>query len=113
MVITLPWPPSALSPNSRMYWRKKNPIKVAYREECYRIVKAGQKNMPTGFIPVEITFCPPNARPRDLDNCLAAAKSGIDGLCQALGINDKNLRPITIDFGPIKRNGEVQICLKI
>jgi crossover junction endodeoxyribonuclease RusA len=111
MKIYLPWPPSKLSPNSRTYWRAKNPIKVAYREECYRIARNKQEQIKGDLFRVTITFHPPDRRSRDLDNVLASAKSGIDGVCMALGINDKQLRPITLDWGTVRRNGEIEICL--
>jgi len=39
-----------------------------------------------------ITFDPPDRRPRDDDNVLAAFKSGRDGIADALGIDDRALR---------------------
>lgn len=57
-------------------------------------------------------FCPPNKLYRDLDNTLASAKSGIDGVCAALGINDKNLRPITLDWGKQITGGLIEIQLE-
>ena len=37
---------------------------------------------------LKITFAPPNRRARDLDNLLASLKSGLDGLCDVLGVDD-------------------------
>jgi crossover junction endodeoxyribonuclease RusA len=37
-------------------------------------------------------------RHRDLDNCLAAAKPQIDGIADALGVNDRRFRPILVDY---------------
>lgn len=111
-MIELPWFPPELSPNKRIYWRAKNPIKAAYRDQCARIVglrhglhaPAGTKHMP-----ISIVFHPPDKRSRDLDNCLAGFKAGIDGLSMAMGLNDKNFRPITIDFGDVVKNGKIVI----
>src|SRR3546814_725172 len=44
-------------------------------------------------LPVKITFCPPDRRHRDDDNMIASFKSGRDGMCEALGLNDRLLRP--------------------
>lgn len=33
---------------------------------------------------------PPNRRAHDLDNCLARMKSGLDGLADVLGVDDKH-----------------------
>lgn len=37
---------------------------------------------------VEITFCPPDKRRRDVDNMLASIKSGLDGISDATGVDD-------------------------
>ena len=37
---------------------------------------------------LKITFVPPNRRASDLDNMLASLKSGLDGLCDVLGVDD-------------------------
>src|SRR3546814_8129920 len=53
-------------------------------------------------LPVKITFCPPDRRHRDDDNMIASFKSGRDGMCEALGINDRLLRPEYHFSDPIK-----------
>ena len=35
-----------------------------------------------------IEFYPPDKRKRDIDNMLASSKAGIDGIAQAIGIDD-------------------------
>lgn len=37
---------------------------------------------------VALVFYPPNRRAFDLDNMLARMKSGLDGLCDVLGVDD-------------------------
>jgi crossover junction endodeoxyribonuclease RusA len=49
---------------------------------------------------LKITFVPPTRQARDLDNCLAAIKSGIDGMADALKVNDRDFRPLTVDIAP-------------
>ena len=39
---------------------------------------------------LSIEFVPPNRRGFDLDNLLARLKSGLDGLSDVLGVNDRN-----------------------
>lgn len=112
MRLYLPWPPKQLSPNSRTYWRAKNPIKAAYRDQCYLITRSKRAQIKGDLFRVTITFYPPDNRHRDLDNCMASIKSGLDGVCMALGINDKQLRPITLDWGQVKRGGEIEIVLE-
>lgn len=53
---------------------------------------------------LKITFYPPTKANRDIDNCLASIKAGLDGIADGLAINDKFFRPITIDFGETDKN---------
>ena len=41
-----------------------------------------------------MTFIPPDKRSYDRDNLVARMKSGIDGLADALGINDKRFNTV-------------------
>ncbi len=113
--LVLPWFPSELRPNASSpgNWRKKQTAAKKYRELCGWIAKAEiPAAVPAGNIHLFVKFCPPSNRKMDLDNCLAAIKSGIDGICDAWNINDSNLRPITIDFGTVIKDGRIEICLK-
>lgn len=112
MKFYLPWPPAELSPNSRVYWRKKNPIKAAYRDQCYYLALPKRGEIHQGLVKATFIFYPPDNRARDLDNILASCKPLGDGVCQALGINDKHLRPITLDWGVTKRGGEIELILE-
>ena len=44
--------------------------------------------VPAGRALLSLEFIPPDRRRRDDDNCIAAFKSGRDGVAQALGIDD-------------------------
>ncbi len=63
-------------------------------------------------VSLEITFHPPDERRRDLDNCLASIKLGLDGIAEALGIDDRHFHPITIDWGEVVKGGRVDILIK-
>jgi len=113
MRIFLPWPPKELQPNSGGHYAKKFKAIKKYREDCQICAMAlVRKRTFTGNIPTMIIFHPPDERHRDLDNALASVKRGLDGVCIALGINDKHLRPITLDWGQVKRGGEIEIRLE-
>ena len=117
--ITLPWPPKELSPNARLHWSKLARAKKAYRYACavqakaqgaqritadklasarraYRHVCAvqakvqGVKRIPAGKLHVSLTFYAPTRRAFDLDNALARMKSGLDGLADVLGVDDRH-----------------------
>lgn len=89
MVISLPWPPSELSPNARVHWSVKAKHSKWYRTECHLLtLKAGIK-APAGKAVLSLEFVPPDRRARDDDNLIAAFKSGRDGIAAALGVDDR------------------------
>ncbi|MDE2098921.1 MAG: endodeoxyribonuclease RusA [Patescibacteria group bacterium] len=88
--VILPFPPSPLSPNSRLHWRRVATVKKAYRHACWALAKeAGLKVDWEGKIHVFMDFYPPDRRHRDDDNMVAAFKAGRDGIADALGVDDK------------------------
>lgn len=91
MQLTLPWPPTALSPNTRQHWSALARAKKSYRAACAWTAKEqGARPMVAQRLHLTITFVPPNRRAHDLDNCLARIKSGLDGLADVLGVDDKH-----------------------
>lgn len=88
--VTLPWPPSALSPNARAHWSVLAKAKKSYRSECAWQAKVqGLGRIEADRLHVSLVFVPPNRRGFDLDNLLARMKSGLDGLADVLGVDDK------------------------
>lgn len=88
-MIVLPWPPRELSPNARVHWAAKGRAAKAYRSACFWIAKRDGKRLEhDGRVHVVVEFVPPDRRSRDRDNMLASIKSGLDGVAEALGVND-------------------------
>lgn len=91
MILTLPWPPATLSPNARVHHMAHYKARKAYREACaWQAVAQGVKKIEAPRLHLTLTFVPPNRRAHDLDNCLASIKSGLDGLADVLGVDDKH-----------------------
>lgn len=91
--VTLPWPPKALSPNSRTHWAKKSPITKAYKRACWALTLEAAMVVPDSpKLALWLDFYPPDRRHRDDDNMVASFKAGRDGIAQALGIDDKRFR---------------------
>lgn len=91
MIITLPWPPTQLSPNARTHWRVLAKVKKAYREACYLSAKEqGVKPLAAAKLHLTLTFHAPTRRAFDLDNALARCKAGLDGLSDAIGVDDEH-----------------------
>ena len=100
--VVLGWPPSDLSPNARLHWAKLARAKKQYRQACLSVTKEqlkneknkkNSKNIPERLV-LEMTFIPPDRRSYDRDNLVARMKSGIDGLSDALRINDKRFNTV-------------------
>lgn len=99
--IRLPWPKPALSPNARLHWSQASKAKKAYRHSCWgeaalvlcaaaadhaRIIQWTDQGR---TLMVDLEFTPPDRRSYDEDNLIARMKSGLDGVADALGVNDK------------------------
>ena len=64
-----------------------------------------------GRVHAIITFHPPDKRRRDLDNMLSSFKSGIDGIVDAIGVDDSDWT-ITISKGEPVIGGKVVVEIK-
>lgn len=109
--LILVWPPSILNPNVHVHWSKKHRAKVDLKEAWYYDTKShGVELDPGKRYRADVVFCPPDNRVRDFDNLLRACKSGMDGMCTALRIDDSQIRPVP-DWGPVVENGKVEITI--
>ncbi len=113
--VELPWPPRVLWPNKRSFWASKARAVLQARTcACEETILAawaqGQGaetiDLARAEIPVEITFHPPNRQRRDRDNQSASCKAYLDGLADAMGIDDAKFVP-TPHQGDVRRGGQV------
>lgn len=89
MIVIYPWMPKELSPNVRVHWAVLAKYKKQYMEACYFLSKEAKLPQVKGDrAHLEITFVKPDKRKRDLDNCLASFKAGLDGISEAIGLDD-------------------------
>lgn len=116
-VIRFLWPDSALLPNRRLgkHWTSTNTAKVKAKESAYYATKQaiGAWKAPDGPTHLSILFCPPDKRHRDLDNCLSSCKAMLDGMAQALQIDDSRFRPVMLDWGPSGKPGCVIVAVGV
>ncbi len=63
-----------------------------------------------GKIAARITFYPPDKRHRDADNMVASIKSALDGIADALGVNDRRFQP-SFHFEDFDGRGRVEVAL--
>lgn len=102
MIIALPYPHKALWPNGRSHWGAKAKQTKDHRTWAFMATKAA---LPVCFksngerIPVRLVVSSKGSGPLpDKDNCLAAAKAYLDGIAEALGINDSLFDPQPVHF---------------
>jgi len=110
--VRLPWPPKELSPNAKLHWAKKAKFTKSYRHTAWALsLEAKLRASKEGLIEMDITFYPPDKRHRDYDNMVASIKAGLDGLADALQVNDRQFRPTFKFSDEIK--GQVEITIKM
>lgn len=102
LTITLPWVDSRLLPNRKngKHWGTTQAAKVRARQDGHMATLSAlsrNKILLSKTVPLKLTFAMPDNRHRDLDNLLASQKHALDGIAQALGVDDKCFRPITLD----------------
>ena len=110
--ITLPWPPAILSANSRANrFERAEAIRMARAHAKYEAHRAGFQHVAfqEGPLGMTLIFHFPDDRHRDADNCLSRMKAALDGLCDALDIDDERLWPITLERGPNVTGGQIVI----
>ena len=65
----------------------------------WQAIGQGAKPMNAETLHIALTFHPPDKRKRDWDNLIAQMKSGLDGLADALKVDDSKWR-ISIEVSP-------------
>lgn len=113
MTVTLPWPPKILSPNARPHHMALYKAKRAYRQACMWQAMADGIRPNVSYrtpLTVEVEFIPPDRRPRDRDNMIAAMKAGFDGLADALGVDDRHF---LLQFAPVSSDTGGMVKVRI
>lgn len=116
ITISLPWPDAKLNPNRNkgLHWGATSALRKSARDGAYLIAAdavAKGALFPSLLLPLTITFIQPDRRARDRDNLLAALKPSLDGLADALGVNDACFEPVTIrrEYGAKPGSVRIQI----
>lgn len=110
--VTLPWPPRCLHPNDRSHWRIVRAAAKTARNDAFLLTRvAAERGKPLfvdGKASIRLTFCPPNRRKHDLDGCLSANKAALDGIADALGLDDSKFA-LALNRGPVVKGGAVYV----
>ena len=114
ITLTLPWPDSALNPNGPSHWRHKQAAKVLARKTAMILaMESGVVLNTTDDLWLALRFLSPNRRRRDLDNLLSSLKPAIDSICQVVGVDDSQIRRITLEWGDVVADGQVELRLDV
>lgn len=111
-VLDLPWPPASLSGHAEGHWRSKSGPTAKWRAHARYIAQAAKiPKQPDGDILIRITFNPPDRR-GDRVNFAIRIKPIIDGIADAMDVNDSRFLPEYV-FGPVVKGGSVRIEIGI
>ncbi len=110
-VIDLPWPVKDLHPNARPHWSVKARATKKARSDAYFAARAsGASWMAADAISVAVVFSPPDKRLRDQDGMLSSVKAYLDGIADAIGVDDQKWELSIRKDEPVK-NGNVRITI--
>jgi len=114
ITVTLPFPDRRLNPNNSKgkHWAATAALRKAARVEAALLTRAagaGARFAPGQELALVVTFIHPDRRARDRDNLLAACKPMLDGVADALGVNDSQFELMTIRRQYGKKPGMVLI----
>ena len=110
--LVLPWPSRDLHPNSRCHWAKRaKAAKLARETARVLTLQAGwhKAKFPEGRLHVWIDGYATDRRHRDVDGFLSSLKSSLDGIADALGVNDRLFVPHPWIKDEVVKGGEVRV----
>lgn len=112
-VVLLPWPDKTLSQNARVHWaRKAKATRSARLDACwYTVIAMSGKKPRRSGARLHLTFNPPDRRKRDLQNCIGSAKALVDGIADALDVDD-SLFSMTYAMGEPVKGGSVRVEIR-
>jgi crossover junction endodeoxyribonuclease RusA len=112
MNIELPYPDKVLSPNSRCHWAKKASAAKNARAIAFYIAKNADKTEFAGYekrLHLWIDIYPKTKNYPDADNMLSSLKSALDGIADALELNDRRFIPHPFVKDETHKGGRVAI----
>jgi crossover junction endodeoxyribonuclease RusA len=109
--IFFPWLDSRLSPNKRIDRRALISVKRDAKNLAILLTFESGLVLFDTDLQIEITFCPPDKRRRDLDNLYATFKPYQDGVFEALTLDDCLIDRVILQRGEMVKGGCVIVEL--
>ena len=109
MIISLPWPSSALSGHNKGNYYVKAKVVATHRATAFHAVRDAKVSVPElGDISLRVRFVPPTKQ-GDRINFPNRMKPYFDGIAEALGVNDARFSiPVYEVAGP-EKPGRVEV----
>ena len=115
--VTLPFPGTTLSPNARVHWAalakaKKKSRSTAFVLATNQLGKEGVHRLcAQETINIQLTFHPVARYRYDQDNLLARMKSALDGIADAIGVDDYAFRMHRPSIGDPEQPAVVKVSI--
>ena len=116
--VTLPWPAKEVFPNFRYshHWKKSWKQVQAQKDLAFWLAseQIGRQEVPRdheGKWPVHLDIYPPNLRRRDEDGMEGACKSALDGIADALRVDDSRFTITHTIHPPRRPHGAVVVTV--
>lgn len=111
---TLPFPVKILWPNGRGHWAEKaRAVKAARQSAWAAALAAGVKSLPVGGgFAIFVTIHPKTRNAIDADNAVASLKASLDGIADALGVDDRTFETPVISFGEPIKGGLMRVTVR-
>ena len=110
--LVLPWPSRDLHPNSRVHWGQRAKAAKVAKANAHLLALAAnwhRRALPEGALHVWIDGYPTDRRRRDADGLLSSLKPTLDGIANAMGIDDRRFVPHPWVKDEVRKGGEVRI----
>lgn len=110
--LVIPWPDRRLHPNSRGHWATRAKAAKAARRDAAMMAKAAgwhRRKWPDGRLHVWIDGYAKDRRRRDHDGFLSSLKPWLDGIADAMQVDDARFVPHPWIKGETRHPAEVRI----
>ena len=88
IAVTVSWPARPLWQNARVHWTKRAAATRAARWEAKAATMVQTRDYVEAPVRIIVRVYPPSRRRMDMANVIGALKASIDGIADALGIDD-------------------------
>ena len=108
----LPFPAKALWPNGRAHWAVKARAVKSHRKAAWATaLAAGLRASDAPGFSIAVIVHPRTRNLIDRDNCVASLKSYLDGIADALGVDDQTFDTPSILFGEPVKDGLMTVTV--